>query len=209
MQCEIEALCAENSWLKHERLSDHDSSLQTQTSTDKSDRGYQGEGLSPFIFDSPGNRNLTKTRLLLGAAGLALFLAGLLSGYIAFGKTTVAPSPVKQTDLQTNAPARTIPPAPAVNHSPDADAKKAADTSKSTVPIKKRAAPAAGNFYRVVRSTHVRSAPNASSEPVAEVRPGMAVKVVAIRGEWLQVQSLYGRPPGFIHKDTAVRNTTG
>jgi hypothetical protein len=37
----------------------------------------------------------------------------------------------------------------------------------------------------------------------------LAVKVVAVRGEWLEVQSLYGRPPGFIHKDTAVRNTTG
>jgi hypothetical protein len=37
----------------------------------------------------------------------------------------------------------------------------------------------------------------------------MKVKVVAARGEWLQVRSLFGRPPGYIRKDTVVSSAVG
>jgi hypothetical protein len=74
---------------------------------------------------------------------------------------------------------------------------------------KKRGVAAAGTFYNVVRSTQVFSQPDPSSPSVAEIKPGMKINVVGRRGEWLQVRSLYGRPPGFIHKNTAIKQSSG
>jgi chromosome segregation ATPase len=60
------------------------------------------------------------------------------------------------------------------------------------------------NFYEAVRSTSVFEEPSASSRTVATIPKGSRVRVVGSTGDWLEVRSKQGRPPGFISRDDAV-----
>jgi septal ring factor EnvC (AmiA/AmiB activator) len=60
------------------------------------------------------------------------------------------------------------------------------------------------SFYEAVRSTSVFEEPSASSRKVATISKGSRVRVVGSRGDWLEVRSRQGRPPGFIRRDDAV-----
>ena len=59
-------------------------------------------------------------------------------------------------------------------------------------------------FYETVRSTFVFEEPSASSRKVGNISNGTQVKVVGSTGDWLEVRSEVGRPPGFIRRDDAV-----
>lgn len=59
-------------------------------------------------------------------------------------------------------------------------------------------------FYEMVRSTFVFEEPSASSRKVGNISDGTRVKVVGSTGDWLEVRSKVGRPPGFIRRDDAV-----
>lgn len=54
--------------------------------------------------------------------------------------------------------------------------------------------------YEVVRDTALLEKPSSSSREVALVQRGMIVNVVASVGDWLEVRSKYGKPPGFIRR---------
>lgn len=58
--------------------------------------------------------------------------------------------------------------------------------------------------YEVVYSTSVYEEPSEDSRRVARVERETRVNVVAIRGDWLEIRSKQGRPPGFIKKDSAT-----
>ena len=60
------------------------------------------------------------------------------------------------------------------------------------------------SFYEAVRSTSVFEEPSASSREVATIPKGSRVRVVGSTGDWLEVRSRQGRPPGFIRRDDAV-----
>ena len=60
------------------------------------------------------------------------------------------------------------------------------------------------SFYEAVRSTSVFEEPSASSRELASIPKGSRVTVVGSTGDWLEVRSKQGRPPGFIRKDDAV-----
>jgi cell shape-determining protein MreC len=60
------------------------------------------------------------------------------------------------------------------------------------------------SFYEVVRSTSVFEDPSASSRNVATIPKGSKVRVVGSTGDWLEVRSRQGRPPGFIRREDAV-----
>jgi chromosome segregation ATPase len=60
------------------------------------------------------------------------------------------------------------------------------------------------SFYEAVRSTAVFEEPSASSRKVATIAKGSRVRVVQSTGDWLEVRSRQGRPPGFIRRDDAV-----
>jgi chromosome segregation ATPase len=60
------------------------------------------------------------------------------------------------------------------------------------------------SFYEAVRSTSVFEEPSASSRTVATISKGSRVRVVGSTGDWLEVRSKQGRPPGFIRRDDAV-----
>jgi hypothetical protein len=70
-------------------------------------------------------------------------------------------------------------------------------------PAPPRKAPAAGS-YEILRETAVYREPREDSEQVASIAAGIKVNVVAIRGDWLEVRSKVGNPPGFIKKDSAT-----
>jgi hypothetical protein len=59
-------------------------------------------------------------------------------------------------------------------------------------------------FYETVRNTAVFEEPSASSRKVATIPNGSKVRVVGSAGDWLEVRSKQGRPPGFIRRDDAV-----
>ena len=59
-------------------------------------------------------------------------------------------------------------------------------------------------LYQTVRSTSVFEEPSASSRKVGSIGNGSRVRVVGSNGDWLEVRSKQGRPPGFIRRDDAV-----
>ena len=64
--------------------------------------------------------------------------------------------------------------------------------------------PSPERFYQTVRSTSVFEEPSASSRKVGSIGNGSRVRVVGSTGEWLEVRSKQGRPPGFIRREDAV-----
>jgi len=59
-------------------------------------------------------------------------------------------------------------------------------------------------IYETVRATTVFEQPSASSKSVASIPPGIRVNVVSSTGNWLEVRSKSGKPPGFIRRGDAV-----
>src|SRR5262245_11605530 len=64
--------------------------------------------------------------------------------------------------------------------------------------------PSPERFYQTVRSASVFEEPSASSRKVGSIANGNRVRVVGSTGDWLEVRSKQGRPPGFIRRDDAV-----
>lgn len=58
-------------------------------------------------------------------------------------------------------------------------------------------------IYQTIRSTDVFESPAASARVVANIPGGVRVSVVSTSGEWLEVHSRRGNPPGFIRRDDA------
>lgn len=71
----------------------------------------------------------------------------------------------------------------------------------------RRASNVATGSYEVIQTTNVHSLPKEDSDQVAVIEPGTKVHVVASRGNWLEIRSKHGRPPGFIKKEAAVPQT--
>jgi hypothetical protein len=64
--------------------------------------------------------------------------------------------------------------------------------------------------YEVLRDTALLEKPSTSAREVALVQRGMTVNVVASVGDWLEVRSKYGKPPGYIRRqDVAPRQAQG
>jgi len=63
-------------------------------------------------------------------------------------------------------------------------------------------------IYDVHRATPLYSQPSEDSQQAATIPAGMKVQVVDILGDWLEIQSKYGRGSGFIRKDSTVPNET-
>jgi len=59
-------------------------------------------------------------------------------------------------------------------------------------------------LYQTVRSTSVFEEASGSSRKVGSIPNGTRVRVVGSTGDWLEVRSKQGRPPGFIQRDDAV-----
>jgi uncharacterized coiled-coil protein SlyX len=76
-------------------------------------------------------------------------------------------------------------------------------TSQPPPPMPARRAADPG-VYEVVRATGVHEDPSAGSRVVSQIRRGTKVTVVRSVGDWLEVRSKHGNPPGFILRDDAM-----
>jgi hypothetical protein len=60
---------------------------------------------------------------------------------------------------------------------------------------------AEAGIYETLRQTTVYEEPSSSARPVAQIGKGTEVTVVRSIGEWLEVRSKHGKPPGYIRPD--------
>ncbi|MEX0801747.1 MAG: hypothetical protein WD688_00230 [Candidatus Binatia bacterium] len=66
------------------------------------------------------------------------------------------------------------------------------------------ARPAEPGVYQVIRTTTVREKPSAGALALATIGKGTKITVVGAAGEWLEVRSKQGKPPGFVRLDDAM-----
>ena len=71
----------------------------------------------------------------------------------------------------------------------------------SPMPTRRAAEP---GIYQTLRSTPVYEAPSNSSRVLTQVERATRVTVIGSVGDWLEVRSRYGNPPGFIRADDAM-----
>jgi uncharacterized membrane-anchored protein YhcB (DUF1043 family) len=76
-----------------------------------------------------------------------------------------------------------------------------AAASSSPPPTRRAAEPGS---YETLRPTSVHAEPSESSRVVSQIRRGTRVTVVRSVGDWLEVKSKYGNPPGFIRSDDTM-----
>jgi hypothetical protein len=204
MQCELEALRAENHWLKRECAAFQAKSPGPDTHVTEPipmPQIKQTARSSDYSLDAGPRRS----RLTIPATAVALLLVALVGLYLAGDRTTLPPA--RQAESRAKAQSAGNP-APVSTSTTAADSKElkiAPELTPKASALKRRVGvPAAGTSYEVVRSTRVFSEPNESSRPLARIEAGMEINVVGARDDWLEVRSRHGRPPGFIRKDTAI-----
>jgi len=57
--------------------------------------------------------------------------------------------------------------------------------------------------YETTRATTVYEDPSPSSRVVSQIGQGTRINVVNSTGDWLEVRSKHGKPPGFVRSDDA------
>jgi uncharacterized coiled-coil protein SlyX len=64
------------------------------------------------------------------------------------------------------------------------------------------------DIYETIRTASVYKEPSVFSSKVATIPKGTRVRVVGSTGEWLEIRSTHGNPPGFIRREDTmfVRN---
>ncbi len=75
-------------------------------------------------------------------------------------------------------------------------------TPQSSPVVSRR--PAEPGSYETLRATPVHAGPSESSPVLSEIGRGTRVAVVGSDGDWLEVRSRHGNPPGFIRRDDAM-----
>lgn len=113
-----------------------------------------------------------------------------------------APSESKPTTAPKQSPATTA--RKAQSQPPVSDARARERTPAPPAPAKPVRPAASPGTYQTVRQTRVHESPSATSKVVARIDDGMRVNVVGSTGEWLEIRSKTGNPPGFIRRDDAV-----
>jgi TolA-binding protein len=64
--------------------------------------------------------------------------------------------------------------------------------------------PADPGTYEVIRATSVFEEPSDSARKLSTINKGTRVNVVRSSGDWLEVRSKHGNPPGYIRRDDAM-----
>ena len=82
-------------------------------------------------------------------------------------------------------------------------AQDAGPVARKTAPAPARRAAAPG-VYEVIRQTAVREEPSTRARALATIGKGTKITGVSASGEWLEVRSRQGKPPGFILVDDAM-----
>jgi hypothetical protein len=165
------------------------------------------------VWPSPAaakkGRRINKPIVIAAIAALIVILAG---GGFYFAMTR--PSDTQEiagSDQPIDQPAEPAAPADVPPQEETPPSKTPAAPAKPPAPRERRSAPgdsyrSAGvaGIYEVVRDTSVYEDPSDSSRIVASIRRGVTVNVLGASGNWLEVRSTSGRPPGFIRRSDAL-----
>lgn len=85
--------------------------------------------------------------------------------------------------------------------------KDAAKTAAKDAVIANKMAPRhdakVAGIYEITQPSRVYAAPSELSQLIGDIEPGVKVNVVNARGEWLEIHSKHGRPPGYVRKEGA------
>jgi hypothetical protein len=102
---------------------------------------------------------------------------------------------------ESSKPAHTLPPP----HKSQAQrsVQDSARNSRPTPAPASRSGAKAG-VYETVQSTTIYENPSAAANVVADIPAGVRINVVSATGDWLEVHSRRGNPPGFIRRGDAV-----
>ncbi|HEY2991048.1 MAG TPA: SH3 domain-containing protein [Candidatus Binatia bacterium] len=87
---------------------------------------------------------------------------------------------------------------------PPAPAKEKTVARNAEPPPSSGRRPADPGTYEVIQDTAVLEKPSASAREVALLQKGMTVNVVGSQGDWLEVRSKRGNPPGFVRRDDTM-----
>ncbi|MGH7853545.1 MAG: SH3 domain-containing protein [Candidatus Binatia bacterium] len=102
------------------------------------------------------------------------------------------------------APRAGMPPTPSQSQVQRAGQDAPGRAARPQAPIPASRGGAAAGIYETRRATTVYEEPSASAKTVASIPPGTRVNVVSSSGDWLEVHSKRGNPPGFIRRDDAA-----
>ena len=108
----------------------------------------------------------------------------------------------KQGERVASAPAKSVARRVEAAPSPPRDKAIVKTTESSPPPSWKR--PAEPGAYEIIQDTAVLQKPSSSAREVALIQKGTTVNVVGSAGDWLQVRSKHGKPPGYIRRDDAM-----
>jgi hypothetical protein len=80
-------------------------------------------------------------------------------------------------------------------------ASRTPDSSRPQTSTPSSRRPAEAGIYETLRQATVYEEPSSSARAVAQIGKGTEVTVVRSVGEWLEVRSKHGKPPGYIRPD--------
>jgi uncharacterized coiled-coil protein SlyX len=75
-------------------------------------------------------------------------------------------------------------------------------TPSSPTPAARR--PAEPGVYEIIRATTVREEPSGGARRITDINKGTKITVVRTVGNWLEVRSKQGNPPGYVRLDDAI-----
>jgi hypothetical protein len=76
--------------------------------------------------------------------------------------------------------------------------------ARRPVPARPAGRPADPGLYETTRATEVHEQPAESSRIISRISKGTRINVVRSDGEWLEIVSKRGNPPGFVLRDSAM-----
>jgi hypothetical protein len=110
----------------------------------------------------------------------------------------------RQADRVAAAPPSARSAARSVEPAPSQAREKTVAKSAATAPAPSGRKPSEVGTYEIIRDTAVLEKPSVSAREVALIQPGTTVNVVGSQGEWLEVRSKHGKPPGYIRREDAM-----
>lgn len=118
--------------------------------------------------------------------------------------TPEAPAPVEAPPAKPEALAKAAPKAQQSAQTRNSPSQASAERgNKAPGPSVASGRPANPRTYETIRPTTLFEKPSGSSRAVSNIGDGTKVNVVGSRGDWLEVRSRLGNPPGFIRRDDA------
>jgi len=84
---------------------------------------------------------------------------------------------------------------------PASSARSVKTPAAQTPPARRSAEP---GVYEVIRATSVHEEPSTAARRVTDINKGTKITVVRAVGNWLEVRSKQGRPPGYVRLDDAI-----